>query len=308
MKGESVLYSLAGVGLVLLLFLSAHWLGPLGAFTNMLAAFPVCYLTLRFGLTTGVVTLLLASASVWQLAGVTPLISYLGLFSAPSLLLPWQLRHEKPWDQAIFNSTLAGLGIAGVLLLAYLQMSGQTFGALQERYLQAEVELAMQTYSAAGLSDSQLAELKVFAAQAADFIRSTFVGLYVVGILAIHAVTLLVVRGFKRERWAIAGIPFTQWRLPPQLVWLLIAAGFALLVPLPALALVGRNLLAILLPLYFVQGLAVLSCFLQRKKWSPALKGLVYLLVFVLNPLPLLVVGVGIFDLWIDFRRPRSKE
>lgn len=308
MKGESVLYAIAGVGLVLLLFLSAHWLGPLGAFTNMLAAFPVCYITLRFGLTTGAVTLLLASASVWQLAGITPLISYLGLFGAPSLLLPWQLRHARPWDLAIFKSTLVGLGIAAVLLLTYLQVSDQTFGALQTRYLQAEIELAMQTYRAAGLSDSQLAEMKVFADQAADFIRTTFAGLYVVGILAIHAVTLLAVRGFKRERWAIAGIPFAQWRLPAQLVWVLIVAGFALLVPLPPVALVGRNLLAILLPLYFVQGLAVLNFFLQRKKWSPALKGMVYFLVFVLNPLPLLVIGAGIFDLWIDFRRPRIKD
>lgn len=308
MKGESVLYSLAGVGLVLLLFLSAHWLGPLGAFTNMLAAFPVCYLTLRFGLASGVTTLLLASAVVWQLAGVTPLISYLGLFSAPSLLLPWLLRQGKAWDLAIFKSTLVGLGLAGMLLLAYLQMSGQAFDALQERYLNAEIELAMQTYEAAGLTDSQLAELKVFAVQAADFVRATFVGLYVIGVLVIHAVTLLMVCGFKRESWFIAEISFDQWRLPALLVWLLIAAGFALLVPLPAVALVGRNLLAVLLPLYFVQGLAVLSCFLKRKHWSPAIKGLVYLLVFILNPLPLLMVGVGVFDLWIDFRRPRPQK
>jgi len=307
MKGESVLYALAGVGLILLLFLCTHWLGPLGAFTNMLAAFPVAYLTLRFGLVTGGTTLLLAASAVWFLAGLTPLISYLGLFGAPSLCLPWLLGRAKPWDLAIFKSTLVGLGLAGVLLLAYLQVSGQTFGALQERYLQAEIDLAMQTYTAAGLSDSQLAELKVFATQAADFIRVTFVGLYVVGILAIHAVTLLVVRGFKGERWSIAGVAFAQWHLPPQLVWVLIAAGFALLVPLPAAPLIGRNLLAVLLPLYFVQGLAVLSCFLHRKKWSSAIKWLVYFLVFILNPLPLLVVGVGIFDLWIDFRRPRPK-
>lgn len=308
MKGESILYSVAGVGLVLLIFLSGHWLGPLGSFTNMLAAVPVCYLTLRFGPTMGATTLLLASASVWYLAGVTPLVSYLGLFSAPSLLLPWHLRQGKPWDLAIFKSTLVGVGFAAVLLLVYLPITGQTFATLQNRYLQAEVDLAMQTYTAAGLSDSQLEELKIFATQAADFIRSTFFGLYLVGILLIHAVTLALVRVFKGERWTIAGVSFADWHLPVQLVWLLIAAGFALLLPLPEVTLVGRNLLAVLLPLYFIQGLAVLSCFLQRKKWSSAIKGLVYFLVFILNPLPLLVVGVGIFDLWIDFRRPRLKK
>ena len=59
--------------------------------------------------------------------------------------------------------------------------------------------------------------------------------------------------------------------------------------------------------LYFLQGLAVVSSFLQRKKYPPAIKGLIYLLVFILNPLPMIITGVGVFDLWIDFRRPRNK-
>ncbi len=71
---------------------------------------------------------------------------------------------------------------------------------------------------------------------------------------------------------------------------------------------VGRNPVAVLLPLYFLQGLAVVSNFLQRKPYPPIVRGLIYLLVFVLNPMPLVITGVGVFDLWIDFRRPRKKD
>lgn len=308
MKGDAVLYCIAGVGLTLLLFLSSHWIGPLGAFTNMLTALPVCYLVMRFGLMPGAYAVLFSTIALSVLVGSAALTSYLGLFAVPSLLLPTLLKSGRAWDQSLLVSGVVTLLVAGTLLFSYVQLSELEMGALIDTYLQAEVDTAMQAYADAGISESQIADLKDVAAQVADFIGKTFVGLYAAGVLVIHLVTLFFVQRFKQEQYQIVGIAFPQWRLPALLIWLLILAGFSLLAPLPELALVGRNLLAVLLPLYFVQGLAIVCCFLQRKNWPPALKGLIYLLVFLLNPLPLVVTGVGIFDLWIDFRRPRNKD
>jgi uncharacterized protein YybS (DUF2232 family) len=81
-----------------------------------------------------------------------------------------------------------------------------------------------------------------------------------------------------------------------------------LLAPLDAVSLIGRNLLVILLPLYFFQGMAVVNSFLQKKTYSPLVKGLIYLLLTIFNPLPIIITCVGVFDLWIDFRRPRQKK
>jgi len=68
------------------------------------------------------------------------------------------------------------------------------------------------------------------------------------------------------------------------------------------------NVLIILLPLYFLQGLAVMEHFLVRKGLSLLMRGLSYLLLLVVNPLPVIVTGVGIFDLWADFRKPRPNK
>ncbi len=307
MKGEAALYSIAGVVLTLLLFLSSSWLGPVGAFANMLAAVPICYLVMRFGLRAGVVSVLLSAVVLLQLGGEAALTSYAGLFVVPALLLPSLLKRGQAWDRSLLISGVLTLLLAGLLLLAYVQLSGQELGTLLDQYLQAEVDMAMQAYSEAGFSESQLADLGDVAAQIAGFIRSTFVGLYAAGVLVIHLVTLFFLQRFKKKQYQIEGTAFTQWRLPAVLIWFLIVAGFSLLAPMP-LALFGRNLLAVLLPLYFVQGLAVVSCFLQRKNWPPLTKGLIYVLVFLLNPLPLVVTGVGVFDLWVDFRRPRKKD
>ncbi|MCF6179619.1 MAG: YybS family protein [Geopsychrobacter sp.] len=308
MKGEAVIYSIAAIGVTVLLFLSSLWLGPIGAFANMLAAAPICYLVMRFGLKTGIMAVLLSAILLLQMADVPVLISYLGLYTIPALLLPALLRGGQFWDRALLISGVVTLLVAGVLLLSYIQLSGQETGILLDSYLQSEVDTAMQAYGDAGFSASQLANLKEVATQVADFIRKTFVGLYAAGVLVIHFVTLALVQRFRKDRYVIAGAGFAQWRLPAVLIWLLIVAGFSLLLPVPLVALAGRNLLAVLLPLYFIQGLAVVCCFLKRKSWPPALKGLIYVLVFLLNPLPLVVTGVGVFDLWIDFRRPRKKD
>jgi uncharacterized protein YybS (DUF2232 family) len=67
------------------------------------------------------------------------------------------------------------------------------------------------------------------------------------------------------------------------------------------------NLLVILLPVYFLQGLAVIDCFFRRKAFSPVFRVIGYLLVTLVNPLPIVVTGVGVFDLWADFRKPKKE-
>ncbi len=68
------------------------------------------------------------------------------------------------------------------------------------------------------------------------------------------------------------------------------------------------NVLIVILPLYFLQGLAVVEHFLSRKGLSPLLRGVSFLLLLLVNPLPVMVTGVGVFDLWADFRKPRLNK
>ncbi|NIQ97017.1 MAG: DUF2232 domain-containing protein, partial [Desulfuromonadales bacterium] len=63
--------------------------------------------------------------------------------------------------------------------------------------------------------------------------------------------------------------------------------------PWPPLQTVAFNLLVVLLPLYFMQGMAVVSCFLLRKGAPGFVRGLVYVLLVAVNPLPMVVTGVG---------------
>jgi len=307
MRGQAVLLTAVGVGITLLFLMGGSLLGPMGAALNLLTPVAAAYLGMRFGLRTGFVVVAVVTLLLVDLAPLYTLTAYLALFGVGSLLLPYLLQRQQPWDRAVFVSVAGAIVATLVMAMVALTASESGFNQLIGQVVQAEVDQAMQIYREAGMSESQLQEMQGLVDGLASFIEQTFYGLFIAGVLAIQFVCLAILQRLKKDHYQIAGTPFTEWRLPAGLIWLLIVAGFATFAPLESLALIGRNLLAILLPLYFLQGLAVVSCYLQRKAFSPAIKGLIYALVFILNPMPLIITGVGVFDLWIDFRRPRKK-
>lgn len=308
MRAQAVLLTAAGIGVTLLFLQGGSLLGPLGAALNLLTPIAAAYLSMRFGLQAGIVVVAVVSLLLMQLAPLYTLTAYLGLFGVGSLLLPFLLQQKQSWDRAVFIS-VAGAVIAtvAIAIVAVLASEGR-FDQIVSQVIQTEVDQAMQIYREAGFDESQLQELQSVVDGLATFIQQSFYGLFVAGVLAIQFLCLALLQRLKKNYYQISGMPFANWRLPAGLIWVLIVSGFAMVAPVEQLALIGRNLLAILLPLYFLQGLAVVSNFLQRKAYSPVLKGLVYALLFILNPLPLIITGVGVFDLWIDFRQPRKKD
>ncbi len=308
MKGQPVLLTAVAIGMTLLCLLAAAWLGPLGAMLNLLTPIAAAYLSMRFGLQSGVVVVAVVSLLVLQLAPLSILAAYIGLFAVGSLLLPWLLRQGVSWDRAVLFTAGGSALVTLVMAVATMLADGINFDLLIGQLLQSEVEQAIQIYRDSGFDESQLQQMQEIVVGIADFIRQTFYGLYLAGVLAIQLLCLALLQRLKKTDYRIEGIAFDRWRLPVALVWVLIVAGFAVLVPQQQIMLLGRNLLAVLLPLYFLQGLSVVSSFLKRKTYPPVLKGMIYLMVFILNPLPLIITGVGVFDLWIDFRRPRKKK
>lgn len=308
MKGQAALLTAVAIGVTLICLLGANWLGPLGAMLNLLTPIAAAYVAMRFGLQAGFIVVTVVTLLMVQLVPLSVLAAYLGLFAVGSLLLPYLLERGVAWDRAVLISALGSAATTLLMAVAAATTEDIRFDQLIGQLLQSEITQAMQIYRDSGFTESQLLEMQTVVDGIADFIRQTFYGLYLAGALAIQVLCLAVLQYFKKTHYRIEGVSFDRWRLPAALVWVLIFAGFAMLVPQQQVISVGRNLLAILLPLYFLQGLAVVRSFLQRKTYPPVLKGMIYLMVFILNPLPLIITGVGVFDLWVDFRRPRKKD
>lgn len=65
-------------------------------------------------------------------------------------------------------------------------------------------------------------------------------------------------------------------------------------------------MLLVLAGIYFFQGLSIFSFFL-KKKVSPLMRGIALaLLFFFFQPLALVLILLGLFDFWFDFRKVKQ--
>ena len=292
----------------LVCLLGVVWLGPAAALLNVMTAVPAAYLSFRLGLRYGLIVVGATSVFLLLLSSPYTLATYLALFGTGSLLLSFFLLLRTPWDRAVFYA-VAGALLFSLLMLLLVTLTGSASPTeLVERIVQSEAQQTMQIYRQSGFSEQQLQEVGQVIDRLAAFVTSGFLGILVAILLSIQVVTLLVLRALTRKHYRVAGVAFSDWRLPARLIWLLIFAGFTAFLGLPVLSWLGQNLLLVLLPLYFLQGMAVVSSFLQRRPWPVAVKGLIYLALLLLSPLPLIVVSIGVFDLWIDFRKNRQEK
>jgi uncharacterized protein YybS (DUF2232 family) len=100
---------------------------------------------------------------------------------------------------------------------------------------------------------------------------------------------------------------WNRWKSPEVLVWPLIAAGFMVLVSNQTLTLIGLNLLIVLGAVYLLHGLAIVAFYFEKWKLPSIVRGIGYGLIFLQQLVSLVVMALGLFDLWLDFRRLTKK-
>jgi uncharacterized protein YybS (DUF2232 family) len=97
--------------------------------------------------------------------------------------------------------------------------------------------------------------------------------------------------------------PFSQWRLPENLVWCVIGGGLIyLLLPGPAKS-IGLNILHIGGAVYFLEGLALLGYLLTKWKLPRLLKIIIFIVTVSQLYGFLLLAIAGLADTWVDFRK-----
>ena len=117
---------------------------------------------------------------------------------------------------------------------------------------------------------------------------------------AVMLVNLLLVRAWMPE---VDQQDLRRWRTPDGLMWVLIASGFGMFVPHPGTALAATNVFIVLLGCYFCQGLAIVAYYLTRYRVPRGLRIATYALVVLQHVVAAVVLLLGVFDLWADFRR-----
>ncbi len=69
---------------------------------------------------------------------------------------------------------------------------------------------------------------------------------------------------------------------------------------------VGLNVFAVMLVIYFVQGTSIVVHFLRARNIPKFFWFVLFILIFAQPLLIGLVAGLGVFDIWADFRKLRN--
>lgn len=224
----------------------------------------------------------------------------LGLFLALSSRRGW------PWGTAIMVTVVA-LGVVSLgLFLGQAYFHNLPLRAFWAEKSTEVARLAVQLLEGSGISPPDLQVLGLPLGDFQELISQVLPALTLINLGLTAWLNVLVARLLLGSRGGEApGEPLSRWASPEWLVFVFLAAGFGLLSPWSALRLLGLNLLLMGALLYFFQGLAVIAHLCQRFQVPVVLRGVGYILAF-LNPIILLVIILGLLDLWVDFRGLQS--
>jgi uncharacterized protein YybS (DUF2232 family) len=172
-------------------------------------------------------------------------------------------------------------------------------------------ERAIDVYGRAGLTADVLQQLDDGSRRILGLVLRVTPALLLVSIAVSVLLNLDLLRRRQRAEGRVLVFgDLTRWKCPPQLVWLFIASGYGMFLRGSAIESLSLNVFALLLAVYFCQGL-VIAQFYMRRWHSPLwVNGLVYVFIFVEWLVATGVTLLGVFDLWADFRRlnPRPVE
>jgi uncharacterized protein YybS (DUF2232 family) len=291
------------------LFISGISLPPLGVILLPFVAQPVLMFGVKYGIGAGLGVLLVAVVLL-VLFAIEELAFIYGIFALMASLLLALLGRIRTIENLVVGVAAALLTMTASLSLYFYGSWSAMFGDFRDTLTQ-QLESAMRVQEKMGLPQDSLQMFKERSPQIVEMMLQLLPGLLFLSFAFIVLINILYLgRRFpeRRSRWFTLQ-NLREWKGPEPLVWGLIGCGFALFIPgQDVLRQIASNLLLVIGACYFAQGLAVIAYFFHKNKVPRFLRGMTYVLIIFQQIFTLLVVGLGLFDLWGDFRRLRKNN
>ena len=291
------------------LFLAFIYLPVVGMIPGFFTPAPGAFYTLKSGRNTGAGIVVLTSTVLLALGDSAALAIYLLQAGVLSLALPEFLIRLKGGARSVIYAVAINLFFMMVAAALYGYVTGADLHAKVTKGVESSITQTAMLYEKAGIKGDELKALQDSMHQAGALIVTIYPALVTVALGMVACMNVLLLsRIAARVRMPLYLGDFKKYRNPEPMVWLLIAAGFGMLVPQNLVYLAALNLMIVLCALYSAQGFAVISHFF-RKLQVPKFVRLFATLLLIFQPFMVLAVAaLGVFDLWGDFRSPNKQE
>ncbi|MBF0142171.1 MAG: DUF2232 domain-containing protein [Magnetococcales bacterium] len=166
-------------------------------------------------------------------------------------------------------------------------------------------ELIASTEAIPELDAMAKAEARKLFEALAQSITLLFPGAFMAGWFAMQSGNLVLAQSAISRREGSRLIPedWTRLRLPFALIWGVITMAVLAFIGSGWVRYLGLNLGLFLALPYFFQGLAILQASFRLYRVPGLLRGTLYATMLIWTEVLVLMVFLGLFDTWVDFRR-----
>ena len=242
-------------------------------------------------------------------AGPLAAVAYALSFGLAAGVMAHMVQRRYQFELIVLCSTAAVL-VAGTLLAFGLAGSPEALAQSMRNDLLAAIGRGEKFYKTLGIEAAIAPDTRAAIVDAALRLSPALAAITIAFTVLINLGVFWRISGRQqRVGYALFG-DLVRWSTPEWLIWGLLVAGFGLFIPIAPLDTIALDCFVCVAAVYFCQGLAVMAFYFKVLAMPPLARGLIYFVTGVQPVLAALVCAVGIFDLWVDFRRlkPPSEE
>ena len=295
-----------GVLITSLIFFVSVFIPIIGLFGALFIPLPILYFRLKLGRKIGALVPGISGSILFIVIGG---MSADVLFFVELLLIGFMLGElielNYSIDKTILYATGAALLTGFMGLVVYSVLSGEGIYAIVSEYVTNNLALTMVLYQSMGMSPENIQLIDRFLAEIQPLIVKILPAMVTASTLFVAWTNILIARPVLKRRllsYPDFG-PLNMWKAPEYLVWGVIGCSLALFLPSSAINTIGQNGLLILMTVYFFQGIAIVSFYFEKKRFPRFIRFFLYTLIAVQHLILLAVIGLGFFDMWVNFRR-----
>jgi uncharacterized protein YybS (DUF2232 family) len=295
-----------GVMATLFIFSAAVFMPVIGFVFSLFIPLPVLFYRAKLGRRHGMIIPLVALGVMSLLfGGITMDI----LFFSGLMLLGFALSEMFEKELSVEMTVVAACGIVlgtGLIAILLYSIAASTgIYALASAYVATNLELSLALYKGIGMPQETIDTIT----NSLDRIQYVLVrllpSLAIASTLFVAWTNLIAARPIMARRGVYCPDfgPLNHWRAPEPLVWGVIGSGLIILIPELGIRLIGVNGLLVLLTVYFIQGIAIVSFYFEKKRLPRTIRIVLYTMIALQQFFLLIVICIGLFDMWINFRK-----
>jgi uncharacterized protein YybS (DUF2232 family) len=300
---------LTGISITCVIFAVSVYMPIFGFFCSLFIPLPILFYRSKLGRKTGAIIPIAAGVIMMMVLGR---FSIDLLFFFELMLLGFILSELMAIDLSVERTVLFACGAilaSAILGLAfYSQIIQKGLTDVAAEYVTKNLQLTLLLYEGMGMSEENIQLIANSLEQIQYVLLRIIPALAIASTLFVAWTSLLISRPLLKSRdlyYPDFG-PLNLWKPPEHLVWGVIGCGLVLLIPSGSVKLIGLNGLIMLMAVYFFTGIAIVSFYFEKKRFPRLLRIFLYSLIALQQFVLILVIGLGFFDVWLNFRKKKS--